>query len=114
MVNDAVYYNNKIIPSWIKDLEWVVTSVNGDRVVIDKSVNGKYSIMSPINASNLILISREQEDVPVSIDTSKINVSPIDEKKMWNYFLKNGMTEYGVAGLMGNLYAESSLRPTNL
>jgi hypothetical protein len=33
---------------------------------------------------------------------------------MWDYFLKSGMTECGVAGLMGNLNAESALYPTNL
>lgn len=48
------------------------------------------------------------------IDTSKVNTAPIDEKKMWDYFLKSGMTECGVAGLMGNLNAESALYPTNL
>lgn len=34
--------------------------------------------------------------------------------KIWIYFLNKGLSEYGVAGLMGNLYAESGLSPTNL
>ena len=33
---------------------------------------------------------------------------------MWNYFKNKGLNDFGVAGLMGNLYAESGLRPTNL
>lgn len=49
-----------------------------------------------------------------TLDTSKIDTSAIDEKVMWNYFKSQGMNEYGVAGLMGNLYAESGLRPCNL
>ena len=53
-------------------------------------------------------------EVKVKPDASKINTSAIDEKKMWDYFLKSGMNEYGVAGVMGNLYAESGLRPANL
>lgn len=52
--------------------------------------------------------------VEVKPDTSKVDTSAIDQKKMWDYFLKSGMNEYGVAGVMGNLYAESALRPCNL
>lgn len=33
---------------------------------------------------------------------------------IWNYFKSKGFNDYGVAGLMGNLYAESGLSPTNL
>lgn len=33
---------------------------------------------------------------------------------IWNFFRKKGLNEYAVAGLMGNLYAESALRPNNL
>lgn len=36
------------------------------------------------------------------------------EQQIWNYFKSKGMTDAGVAGLMGNLYAESALNPTNL
>ena len=36
------------------------------------------------------------------------------EEKIWNYLIKNGLSQAGAAGLMGNLYAESGLRPTNL
>lgn len=43
-----------------------------------------------------------------------VNTSAIDEKVMWNYFKSKGLNDYGIAGLMGNLYAESGLRPANL
>ena len=33
---------------------------------------------------------------------------------IWNYFIDKGLTPAGVAGLMGNLYAESGLNPKNL
>ena len=36
------------------------------------------------------------------------------EEMVWNYLFKQIGNEYGVAGLMGNLYAESGLRPNNL
>lgn len=36
------------------------------------------------------------------------------EKQIWDFLKAEGFNEYGVAGLMGNLYAESSLKPTNM
>lgn len=36
------------------------------------------------------------------------------EKELWDYFKSKGMNDYGVAGLLGNLYAESGLRANNL
>ncbi len=36
------------------------------------------------------------------------------EQKIWNYFKDKGLNDYGCAGLMGNLYAESALNPKNL
>ena len=38
----------------------------------------------------------------------------MSEKTIWEYLKAQGMTDAGVAGLMGNLYAESGLRPNNL
>lgn len=37
-----------------------------------------------------------------------------DEEKIWDYLLSKIGNPYGVAGLMGNLYAESGLRSNNL
>src|SRR5699024_6731747 len=36
------------------------------------------------------------------------------EKVIWDYLMKKIGNAYGVAGLMGNLYAESGLRANNL
>ena len=36
------------------------------------------------------------------------------EQTIWNYFIEKGISPYGVAGLMGNLFAESGLNPKNL
>ena len=38
----------------------------------------------------------------------------MNEKKIWDYLLGKIGNPFGVAGLMGNLYAESGLRPDNL
>lgn len=37
-----------------------------------------------------------------------------DIKFVWDYFKCKGLTDYGIAGLMGNLYAESGLRSNTL
>ncbi len=37
-----------------------------------------------------------------------------NEEKIWNYLTAAGLTAHGAAGLMGNLYAESGLRPNNV
>lgn len=36
------------------------------------------------------------------------------EKQIWDHLISNGLTPAGAAGLMGNLYAESGLKPNNL
>lgn len=41
-------------------------------------------------------------------------VGKSNEEKIWNYLKDSGLNDYGAAGLMGNLYAESGLRPENL
>lgn len=37
-----------------------------------------------------------------------------NDEKIWRYLRQRGLNEFGVAGLMGNLYAESGLNPQNL
>ena len=41
-------------------------------------------------------------------------IGSTNEEKIWNYLKAKGLPDCGIAGLMGNLYAESSLVPTNL
>ena len=53
VASNAVYYNGKDIPDFVTARKWIVKSVNGDRAVIDKSVDGKYSINSPVNVKYL-------------------------------------------------------------
>ena len=37
-----------------------------------------------------------------------------NEERIWNFCIGKGMSKCGAAGLMGNIYAESGLVPTNL
>ena len=89
-----------------------------------KSQLGAYNILEnakktcdKAGAGYFVFNSKGEVVYPVketTLDTSKIDTSAIDEKVMWNFFKSQGMNDYGVAGLMGNLYAESGLRPCNL
>ena len=54
----------------------------------------------------------EEEDEPITGTPSTGSVA--DEKTIWNFLMVHIDNEYGVAGLMGNLYAESALRSNNL
>ena len=53
----ATYYDGKAIPAWVKAKNWIVREVSGDRAIIDKSVDGKNAICSPINTKFLSVVS---------------------------------------------------------
>lgn len=79
LIRDAKYYNGADVPSWIRKRNWYVKRVNGDRIVIDKSEDGKNAINSPIKAEYLKMI-KEKPDTPymvkVEIDTLRIRKGP--------------------------------------
>jgi hypothetical protein len=64
--------------------------------------------------------SKGEAVYPTKTETTKApiqsatNTAAADPAKMWDYFKSQGLNDYGVAGLMGNLYAESGLRSCNL
>lgn len=53
---NATYYDGKSMPSWVKAKTWIVKSVSGDRVVIDKSKDGQHSIMSAVSKKYISLV----------------------------------------------------------
>lgn len=63
LAENATYYNGKKIPAWVKSNQWIIKSVKGARVVIDKSVDGTQSIKSPVHIQNLI---KMEESIVVS------------------------------------------------
>ena len=56
-ITGTKYYGGQTIPAWVKAKNWHVLQVNGSRVVIDKSEDGKNAICSPVNAANLKLVN---------------------------------------------------------
>lgn len=55
-ITGSQYYGSQNIPSWVKAKNWYVREISGDRVVIDKSEDGKNAICSPVSASNLAVV----------------------------------------------------------
>lgn len=56
-ITGTKYYGGQTIPAWVKAKNWYVLQVNGNRVVIDKSEDGKNAICSPVNAADLKLVN---------------------------------------------------------
>lgn len=115
-VTGSTWYTGVAIPQWVKDDTWIILCINGDRVVLDKNVSGTRSIMSPINIKDIVLSdSSTTTDVTNTTPTvSVITTGSMTEKQMWDYLLSVYKNEFGVAAIMGNLYAESALVPNNL
>ncbi len=56
-ITGTKYYTGKTIPAWVKAKRWIVHSLKGDRVVINKSEDGKNAIKSPVKASDLKVVT---------------------------------------------------------
>ena len=127
----ATYYSGASIPQWVMNQNWYVEEVSStsDRAVINKSENGKNAIMSPIKKGYLILVDAPPVEVPAETQPIEPEPTPVarepypgvastgsanDEKTIWDFLLEKLGNEYAVAGVMGNLYAECSLRSNNL
>lgn len=58
IANGAKYYSGKTVPSWVIKKNWIVKeNPKEDRVVIDKSSDGKNSICSAISSKYLTVVS---------------------------------------------------------
>lgn len=65
-ITGKTYYNGTAVPSWVAAKLWIVHSVSGDRVVLNKSKDGKSAIMSPFKA----------EDIALDVATAPTTPSP--------------------------------------
>lgn len=104
-ITGTKYYGGKSVPSWVRNKNWVVYSAAGDRVVVNKSEDGKNAIMSPFKASDLALAKQ----TVVSVTGTPSTGNAVDEKKIWDFFYGKLGNYFGVAGLMGNLYTADSV-----
>lgn len=90
-----------------KDNELLITV---HRWFANKSCPGDW-MMGKMNDYVNKVNSKLTSEVKPATAKSCVNMG---EKEIWDYLLSTGMTECGVAGLMGNLYAECDLKACNL
>ena len=113
-ITGSTYYNGKSIPAWVKAKNWIVHSAGGDRVVLNKSEDGVNAIMSPFRASDLTLVKAAKAPTPVAVTGTVSTGSDADKKTFHDFFIGKLNNEFGVAGLWGNIFAESGGRSNNL
>lgn len=72
-------------------------------------------VTKQLKATEAVAPAQKEEEKPNIAAASLINNEETDrEKAIWAFLSGKGLNAYAVAGLMGNLYAESALRPNNL
>lgn len=96
IASNATYYSGKAIPSWVKNKTWIVKAVSGDRVVIDKSADGKNAICSPINAKYLTVAN----DTGSSNNTPTFTPYKVRVTANALNIRKGAGTNYGKAGVI--------------
>lgn len=65
IAKNATYYSGKDIPDWVVSKNWIVSEDPvGDRVVVNKSVDGKHAINSPIHAKFLTVVEANEPWTP--------------------------------------------------
>ena len=120
-IKDGVtaYSDGTKMASWVpKSKLYVRGFKNNNRVIISTLQTG--AITGTVFATDLILVeSVKKEDKPAvevkpTVSGTPSTGSKADEKALWDFLLAKIGNEYGVASLMGNLYAESALRSNNL
>lgn len=77
----STWYNGVKIPQWVFSENWYVYQLKGNRAVLNKSQNGKYTIMSPINISNLTPVSRA-----VTRASAYSESDTLDYYEVWWYY----------------------------
>lgn len=93
IAKNATYYNGSDVPYWVVKKEWIVKSVKGDRVVIDKSADGTRAINSPINAKYL-MVTKRKSDLPYMVQVDRDNL--YIRKGPGTNYAKNGFTGKGI------------------
>lgn len=117
----AKYYNTNItIPQFVLNDTWIVLSISGNRVVINKNISGSMSIMSPVAAEDLILegtASAPANPIPTSptIDSGKTYTVKSGDSfwRIASEQLGNGM-RYGEILKLNNLKVTSIIHPGDI
>lgn len=101
IAKNATYYSGADVPDWVVAKNWIVSeSAEGDRVVINKSVDGKYAINSPIRAKFLTVVKANEPWTPKIGDV----VNYVGTKHYANADAANGTACKGGMAKITNIY----------
>ena len=101
IAKNATYYSGKDVPDWVVAKNWIVAETpDGDRVVINKSVDGKHAINSPINAKFLTVVKADEPWIPKVGDI----VNYTGNKHYANANAANGASCKGGKAKITNIY----------
>ena len=103
----ATYYNGKAVPDWVSNKEWIVSSVSGNRVVIDKSSDGKNSINSPLDAKYLTVTEPSFSNYLVKITANVLNVR---KGPGTNYGISMSVTKGGVYTIVSESFGAGATK----
>ena len=79
IIEGATYTNGRTIPNIIRAETWIVKSVNGSTALIDKSVNGGWSINSTVDVKYLQIADKDAfvpYIIRVDVDALHIRLAP--------------------------------------
>lgn len=119
-IRDGVttYYNGKGMASWVPKSTLYVRNVDGNKVTVSTLTEG--AVTGTVFNTDLVLVKcvkesgGEKEPVVMPEGYSSTGCEA-DLKKMWDSFVATfDGNEFAAAGMMGNIYAESSFRSNNL
>lgn len=77
----AIYYKGGNVPAWVRNKQWIVASVRGDRAVLGKSTDGKNNIQSAINTKYLTVVKSNKPE-PTAFTPYRVRVK-IDNLSIW-------------------------------
>ena len=101
IAKNATYYSGKDVPDWVVAKNWIVAETPvGDRVVINKSVDGKHAINSPIHAKFLTVVKADEPWTPKVGDIVNYN----GNKHYANANATNGSSCKGGKAKITNIY----------
>ena len=101
IAKNATYYSGKDVPDWVVAKNWIVAETPvGDRVVINKSVDGKHAINSPIHAKFLTVVKADEPWTPKVGDIVNYN----GNKHYANANAANGSSCKGGKAKITNIY----------
>lgn len=82
LAKDAVYYQGWFIPPWVKQHNWYVDSVKGDRAVLGKNQSGYNNINSPVNTKYLTVVKKAENKVSNTTVTKPAETVKTDDSAL--------------------------------